>query len=144
MKSRLYLLTNLRKKKFQMTKWQMLGSIFNSVHFFQMTLLLNQIFYKDYRKSPLQLLSQQDLSKMEYILLINREWGHFIPDRSRLFWGQYIKTKLPADNLKKTRVPQWVVHLNVRYSHVTLVSGYLIDSCKLTITWTAYPGTPCK
>ena len=73
MKSRLYLLTNLRKKKIQMTKWQMLGSIFNSVHFFQMTLLLNQIFYKDYRKSPLQLLSQQDLSKMEYILLINRE-----------------------------------------------------------------------
>ena len=56
-----------------MTKWQMLGSIFNSVHFFQMTLLLNQIFYQDYRKSPLQLLSQQDLSKMEYILLINRE-----------------------------------------------------------------------
>ena len=51
-----------------MTKWQMLGSIFNSVHFFQMTLLLNQIFYQDY-----QLLSQQDLSKMEYILLINRE-----------------------------------------------------------------------
>ena len=51
-----------------MTKWQMLG-----VHFFQMTLLLNQIFYQDYRKSPLQLLSQQDLSKMEYILLINRE-----------------------------------------------------------------------
>ena len=40
MKSRLYLLTNLRKK-IQMTKWQMLGSIFNSVHFFQMTLLLN-------------------------------------------------------------------------------------------------------
>ena len=72
MKSRLYLLTNLRK---EISNDQMAdaGFHFLSVHFFQMTLLLNQIFYQDYRKSPLQLLSQQELSKMEYILLINRE-----------------------------------------------------------------------
>ena len=31
--------------------------------------------------------------------------------------------------------PQWVVHLSLHYSHVTLVSRYLLDSCQLTITW---------
>ena len=39
-----------------------------------------------------------------------------------------------ADNLKTTSSP-WVIYLNPRYSLVTLVSGYLFDSCQLTITW---------
>ena len=40
-----------------------------------------------------------------------------------------------ADNFKKNTSPQWFVHLSRQYSHVTLVSGYLSDSCQLTITW---------
>ena len=40
-----------------------------------------------------------------------------------------------ADNFKKTIHLNKVAHLNPRYSQVTLVSGYLNDSCQLTITW---------
>ena len=40
----------------------------------------------------------------------------------------------PADNFKN-RSPQRVVHLSPRYSHVTLVSRCLFDSCQLNITY---------
>ena len=39
---------------------------------------------------------------------------------------------LPKNKFKKTLHSK---HLRPRYSYVTLVSGYLFDSCQLTITW---------
>ena len=35
----------------------------------------------------------------------------------------------------KKNITWWVVHLSLWYSHVTLVSRYLFDSCQLTVTW---------
>ena len=40
----------------------------------------------------------------------------------------------PADNFKN-KSPQRFVHLSPRYSHVTLVSRCLFDSCQLNITY---------